>query len=115
MVGILYSGPSEPMSLPPSPKRKPFFGPTLIGACTGMILCIPLAAYTAAALGDDYNTRALIYCGFLLWCIVGAVVLFMRTWQSENQRISLPRCLLWSASLWLWPLLLLPSLFKKRS
>ena len=37
-----------------------------------MILCIPLAAYTAAALGDDYNTRALIYCGFLLWCIVGA-------------------------------------------
>ena len=59
------------MSLPRPPNRKPFFGPTLIGACTGMILCIPLAAYTAAALGDDYNTRALIYCGFLLWCIVG--------------------------------------------
>lgn len=49
------------MSLPRPPNRKPFFGPTLIGACTGMILCIPLAAYTAAALGDDYNTRALIY------------------------------------------------------
>lgn len=76
------------MSLPRPPNRKPFFGPTLIGACTGMILCIPLAAYTAAALGDDYNTRALIYCGFLLWCIVGAVVLFMKTWQSENQKIS---------------------------
>lgn len=75
------------MSLPRPPNRKPFFGPTLIGACTGMILCIPLAAYTAAALGDDYNTRALIYCGFLLWC----------------------------ASLWLWPLLLLPGLFRKRS
>ena len=45
------------MSLPRPPNRKPFFGPTLIGACTGMILCIPLAAYTAAALGDDYNTR----------------------------------------------------------
>lgn len=74
------------MSLPRPPNRKPFFGPTLIGACTGMILCIPLAAYTAAALGDDYNTRALIYCGFLLWCIVGAVVLFMKTWQSETRR-----------------------------
>lgn len=79
-----------------------------------MILCIPLAAYTAA-LGDDYNTRALIYCGFLLWCIVGAVVLFMKTWQSENQKISPARCLLWCASLWLWPLLLLPGLFRKRS
>lgn len=100
------------MSLPRPPNRKPFFGPTLIGACTGMILCIPLAAYTAAALGDDYNTRALIYCGFLLWCIVGAVVLFMKTWQSENQKA---RCLLWCASLWLWPLLLLPGLFRKRS
>ena len=72
-------------------------------------------AYTAAALGDDYNTRALIYCGFLLWCIVGAVVLFMKTWQSENQKISPARCLLWCASLWLWPLLLLPGLFRKRS
>ena len=50
----MYSGPFEPMSLPRPPNRKPFFGPTLIGACTGMILCIPLAAYTAAALGDDY-------------------------------------------------------------
>lgn len=103
------------MSLPRPPNRKPFFGPTLIGACNGMILCIPLAAYTAAALGDDYNTRALIYCGFLLWCIVGAVVLFMKTWQSENQKISPARCLLWCASLWLWPLLLLPGLFRKRS
>lgn len=110
----MYSGPYEPMSLPPPPKRKPFFGPTLIGACTGMILCIPLAAYTAAALGNDYNMRAIIYCSFLLWCIVGAVTLFMKTWQSEHQRISLPRCLLWSVSLWVWPLLLLPSLFKKR-
>ena len=94
------------MSLPRPPNRKPFFGPTLIGACTGMILCIPLAAYTAAALGDDYNTRALIYCGFLL---------FIKTWQSENQKISPARCLLWCASLWLWPLLLLPGLFRKRS
>ena len=39
----------------------------------------------------------------------------MKTWQSENQKISPAKCLLWCASLWLWPLLLLPGLFRKRS
>ena len=66
-MGLCIQVPLNPCPCHVPPNRKPFFGPTLIGACTGMILCIPLAAYTAAALGDDYNTRALIYCGFLLW------------------------------------------------
>ena len=111
-MGFVYSGPFEPMSLPRPPNRKPF-RTDADRRLHRHDSVHSLAAYTAAALGDDYNTRALIYCGFLLWCIVGAVVLFMKTWQSENQKISPARCLLWCASLWLWPLLLLPGLFQE--
>lgn len=96
----------------PNNGRKPagsFFGPALAGACLAVVLSVPAAAYTAAFLGDTYEKRALIYGLFLLWAVVGAIVIFWKTHASETQTLSLARILLWFASAWLWPLLLLSS------
>ncbi|MFU0842100.1 MAG: hypothetical protein ACFWTZ_05755 [Burkholderia sp.] len=97
---------------PPRPEQ--FFGPALAGACLGVILCIPIAAYTAAWLGDTYERRALVYCVLLLWCVAGAVTIFAKTWRAPQQRLTLGRILLWCVSLWLWPLLLAASALSRR-
>ena len=95
------------------PNKGSFFGPALVGACLGVVLCVPMAAYCAAWLGDTYQRRALIYCGFLLWCVIGAVVVFRKTYRSETQRPTFGKILQWCLSLWLWPLLILSSALKK--
>ena len=43
----------------------------------------------------------------MLYVVVGAVVLFVKLAQHETRPLSARRCLLWLASLWLWPALLL--------
>lgn len=64
------------------------------------------------ALGDSYELRAGIYGGLMLYVVVGAVVLFIKLAQHETRPLSIQRSLLWLASLWLWPALLL---LKRRS
>lgn len=87
--------------------HKNFFGNALIGACTAVLLSIPLAAQCAFWAGDNYNTRVIIYSIFLLWIICGAVSIFLRTFKNEKSKFSIKFVLLWFLSVWLWPLLLL--------
>lgn len=97
---------NPPMSLPPrSPRPNP--GPALLGAALAVILSVPLAAVVAAQLSDTYETRALVYTGFLLWAVVGAVVVFMRTYEGERGGMGAARVLKWMISIWLWPLIAL--------
>jgi hypothetical protein len=39
----------------------------------------------------------------VLWVLVGAVVVFMLTRHAETATLSIKRVLLWTASIWLWP------------
>ncbi|MDO5530436.1 hypothetical protein [Sutterella sp.] len=98
----------------PGSGKGQFFGPALAGVCIAVVLSVPAAAFTARFLGDNYNTRALVYCCFLLWVVCGAVAVFMKTWKSEESRLTLPRILLWFLSVWLWPLLLAASALSRR-
>ena len=57
-------------------------------------------------LGISYETRSLIYVALLAWCCTGAIVLFIATLRAKRQPVSLRRVLVWTASIWVWPLLL---------
>ena len=89
-------------------------------ALAGIALALFFSVFIAAllgrwlgdALGDSYELRAGIYGGLMLYVVVGAVVLFVKLAQHETRPLSVQRCLLWLASLWLWPALLL---LKRRS
>ena len=94
---------------PRSSRRGQFFGSALAGVCTAVILSVPASAYTARFFGDSYETRSLIYCGFMLWVVCGAIAVFAKTWKTEENRLSFRIIFLWFASVWLWPLLLAAS------
>ncbi len=95
-------------------NKNSFFGPALIGACLAVVMSVPAAAYLGAAFGDTYNMRVLIYCGLLLWSIIGAISIFLSTYAAEDHKLSLSRVFLWFVSVWLWPLLILASQIKKK-
>src|SRR5512145_1663799 len=61
-----------------------------------------VAAMLAGQLGGEYSTRAAVYTGFVLWVLVGAVVMFVLAHRSEGGRLSPGRVLLWAATIWLW-------------
>ena len=69
------------------PHNQPnqFFGPALAGACIAVVLSVPAAALTAAVFGSTYKIRALIYCTFLLWAVIGAILVYLKTWKAEKQ------------------------------
>lgn len=92
----------------------PFFGSALAGACSAVVLSVPVAAWTARLLGDSYESRVTVYGCFLLWVIAGAVSVFIRTRKVERDGLTAGGILLWFASVWLWPLLLLPVLIHNR-
>ena len=87
-------------------ENKTFFGNALIGACLAILTSVPVSAYIAGFIGDDYQTRVLIYGGFLLWVISGAICIFFRTYKGEKNSLSLRFVILWFFSVWLWPILL---------
>jgi len=84
-------------------------------AIAGVALALLLSVFVAAllgrllgdAFGDSYALRAGIYAALLLYVVIGAAVLFTRVAAHEKRPLSGARVLLWLASLWLWPLLLL--------
>ena len=98
------------------PHNQPnqFFGPALAGACIAVVLSVPAAALTAAVFGSTYKIRALIYCTFLLWAVIGAILVYLKTWKAEKQPLSLRLILLWFLSVWMWPLLFAASIWPKR-
>ncbi len=94
------------MSLQPQ-SNQPNPGAALLGAALAVVLSVPVAAVVAAQLGDDYNTRSLVYAGFVTWVVTGAVVVFLRTRAGESGPMTAARVLKWTASIWLWPLIAL--------
>jgi MFS family permease len=84
---------------------------TLVGMALALLASVLLAALLGRVLGDliadSYGLRVALYAGLLVYVIVGAGLLFVRVAQHETRPLGLGRLLLWLASLWLWPALLL--------
>jgi len=79
------------------------YGAPLAGVLIALVLSVLVAAMVAAQIGDDYQTRVWVYAGFVLWVVIGAAVIFMLAYRSEAAPLSVSRVLLWTASIWLWP------------
>ena len=83
------------------------YGPPLAGVLLAVVLSILVAAMVAGQIDGAYQTRALVYAGFVLWVVLGAAVVFIIAHRGEAGRLSIARVLLWAASIWLWPAFLL--------
>jgi len=79
------------------------YGAPLAAVLLAVVLSIMVAALTAGQFDGDYSTRAAIYTGLVLWVLVGAAVMFVLAHRSEGGRLSPGRVLLWTATIWLWP------------
>ena len=79
------------------------YGAPLAAVLLAVVLSILIAALTAGMFEGEYSTRAAIYAGLVLWVLVGAVVMFVLAHRSEGGRLSPARVLLWTATIWLWP------------
>ncbi len=83
-------------------------------ALAGLALALLASVFVAALagrwagelFGGGYGTRVAVYGALLAYVVVGAVVLFVKVAQHETRPLSAGRVLLWTASLWTWPLLL---------
>jgi hypothetical protein len=83
----------------------------LLGLTLALGLSVPLAAWLGSVLTglfvDSYGARVAVYSVLLVYVIAGAVMLFIKVAQHETRPLTLNRLLMWLASLWCWPLLLL--------
>jgi MFS family permease len=83
----------------------------LAGLALALLMSVVLAAYAGAFLadlfGDSYGRRVAVYSALLAYVVAGAVVLFMKVARHETRPLSAQRVLLWTASLWAWPMLFL--------
>jgi MFS family permease len=71
-----------------------------------VVLAAFLGAFVGDLFGDSYHRRVAVYGALLLYVVAGAAVLFFKVAQHETRPLSAGRVLLWTASLWAWPLLL---------
>ena len=71
-----------------------------------VLLAAMLGAFIGDLFGDSYHRRVAIYAALLVYVLVGAGVLFVKVAQHEKRPLTPGRVLLWTASLWTWPLLL---------
>ncbi len=71
-----------------------------------VLLAAMLGAFVGDLFGDSYHRRVAIYAGLLVYVLIGAGVLFVKVAQHEKRPLTPGRVLLWTASLWAWPLLL---------
>jgi hypothetical protein len=85
----------------------------LAGVILAVVISVMVAATVAGRIGDDYDTRAWIYTFAVLWVLVGAVVVFMLAHRGESRNLSVGRVLLWTASIWLWPVFALQALQRR--
>jgi hypothetical protein len=79
------------------------YGAPLAAVLLAVVVSVMVAAMLAGLLDGEYATRALVYTGLVLWVVVGAVVMFILAHRSEGGRLSPGRVLLWTATIWLWP------------
>jgi hypothetical protein len=82
------------------------YGSPLAAVLIAIIVSMMLAATVAGQLEADYQTRALVYAAAVLWVLAGAAVMFLLAHRGESGRLSVGRVLLWTISIWLWPLFL---------
>ena len=80
------------------------FGAPLAAVVIAVILSVMIAAMLAGSVDAEYSTRAVVYTALVLWVLAGAVVMFMLAHRSESGRLSPQRVLLWTATIWLWPI-----------
>ena len=71
-----------------------------------VVLAAFLGGFVGDLFGDSYHRRVAVYGALLLYVVAGAAVLFFKVAQHETRPLSAGRVLLWTASLWAWPLLL---------
>ena len=83
------------------------YGAPLAAVLLAVVLSIMLAAMLAGQFPGDYESRAVVYTGCVLWVLLGAAVMFMLAHRGEASRLSIARVLLWTASIWLWPVFVL--------
>ena len=86
------------MSLQRTNPSGPSLG-ALLSAVLSVLLSLIVAALIGSRVGDDYQTRALVYVSLLLW----SVLLYLT--RRSTSRPTLKRILLWTVSSWLWPLM----------
>jgi cytochrome bd-type quinol oxidase subunit 2 len=82
------------------------YGSPLAGVLIAIIVSMMLAATIAGQLEGDYRTRAVVYTAAVLWVLAGGAVMFLLAYRGERGRLSVGRVLLWTISIWLWPLFL---------
>lgn len=92
-----------------SNRRDPLeqYAKPLAAVLIAVVISLILAAVIGGSLPFDYTGRATAYLVMLLYVIVGAFVVFKKVAAAE-QSLAPKRLLKWTASLWVWPLLLLP-------
>ncbi len=90
------------------------YGAPLAAVVFAVILSVMASAMIAGQMDAEYATRALIYTALVLWVLVGAVVMFVLAHPAEGGRLSIARVLLWTATIWLWPIFALLA-WKRRS
>lgn len=71
-----------------------------------VLIAALLGAFVGDLFGDSYHRRVAAYGVLLLYVVAGAAVLFVKVAQHETRPLTPGRVLLWTASLWTWPLLL---------
>ena len=79
------------------------YGAPLAAVLIAVVVSVMVAAMLAGLLDGEYSTRALVYTGLVLWVLAGAVVMFILAHRSEGGQLSPGRVLLWTATIWLWP------------
>jgi len=94
---------SQPMSGPDDNDPLVRYGAPLAAVLLAVVLSVMAAALLAGQLEGEYSTRALVYAALVLWVIAGAAVMFILAHRSEGGRLSAGRVLLWTATIWLWP------------
>jgi uncharacterized membrane protein len=86
----------------------------LAGVVLAVLLSVMVSAMVAGHFGFDDTAPAEIYTASVLWVVVGAVVVFMLTHRGESKTLSVGRVLLWTASIWLWPVFALRALQRRK-
>jgi hypothetical protein len=94
-----------------SPNDPLYLAP-LIAVLIALFISLLIAAVIGGLMPFDYSGRAAVYLGLLLYVIAGAFVIFMLVAKAEGTRsggagLHGRRIAMWTASLWVWPLLLL--------
>ena len=75
------------MSLQRPNPSGPSLG-ALLSAVLSVLLSLIVAALIGSRVGDDYQTRALVYVSLLLWSVVGAGVLLYLDEPSDPEENS---------------------------